>query len=211
MKGCHAIASRLMQAATAAAVLLAAGVAEAQTPPWVRIRNISYAGTGCPAGSVAENLASDYRAFTLLFDTFVAQTGANVPFAEKRKNCQVNLDLDFPNGWSFTVFTVDYRGYAALDRGVTGTQKSTYYFQGQRTGPSLATNLYGPTDRDYQIRDTLGLEAVVWSPCGEKRSLNINSQVRLEARDPNANGVMTIDSIDGELKQTYGIQWRQCR
>ncbi len=39
----------------------------------------------------------------------------------------------------------------------------------------------GPLDQDYQIRDTLGINTVVWSPCGAVRSLNINADLRLDS------------------------------
>lgn len=194
------------------ALLMSSVTSFAQSSPsYVRVRSISYAGSGCPAGTVAGNIAPDRQAFTLLFDSYYAEVGPEVPFREKRKNCQLNIALDFPQGWSFTLFSVDYRGYASLERGVVGTQQSSYYFQGQSLTARLKTNYYGPLDKDYQIRDTLGVDALVWSPCGATRSLNINSEVRLDnSRNPNGSGLMTIDSIDGVLKHIYGVRWRRC-
>jgi hypothetical protein len=184
----------------------------AEAPPYVRVRNISYAGSGCPAGSVAGNTSPDRQAFTLLFDSYIAEVGPGIPLNQKRKNCQLNIDLDFPSGWSYTIFSVDYRGYVALERNVKGTQQSSYYFQGQGRTATLKTVMNGPIDQNYQIRDTLGLTATVWSPCGAQRALNINSQLILDnARAPRASGLLTTDSIDGELKLVYGIQWQRCR
>jgi hypothetical protein len=69
----------------------------------------------------------------------------------------------------------------------------------------------GPLDQNYQIRDTLGLTALVWSPCGAQRALNINTEIRTEnTANPSGHGLMTTDSIDGEVKLIYGIQWRRC-
>lgn len=195
----------------ASVMLTTSTMSLANTPPWVQIRDISYAGSGCPVGSVAENLASDYKAFTLLFDQYFAEVGPGVPYKEKRKNCQVIVDLDFPQGWSYTIFEVDYRGYVSLDNGVQGVQKSTYYFQGQRQTAPLSTSMWGPLDKDYHIRDTLGISALVWSPCGMNRALNINSQVRVDnRRNRNGFGLMTLDSLDGQLKHIYNVRWRRC-
>lgn len=181
-------------------------------PPWATIRGMSHAGSGCPAGTVAQNLAPDLKAFTLLFDSYIAEAGPGISFAQSRKNCQILLDMNFPQGWSFSIFKVDYRGYANLDRRVTGIQKSTYYFQGQRLGPSFQTSLRGPFDNDYSRRDTLGVSALVWSPCGAQRALNINTQVRINnRRNRGGQGLMTLDSIDGQVKHIYGIRWRRCR
>lgn len=181
-------------------------------PPNVTVRGIYYAGTGCPAGSVSENLSPDFKAFTLIFDSFVAQVGPGVPFSEKRKNCQINVDLNFPSGWSFTVSNIDYRGFASLEPGVIGLQKATYYFQGQRQSSNAGTPFYGPLEKDYFVRDTLSLESAVWSPCGAQRSLNINSQVRLDnQRAPMNSGLLTTDSIDGTFETKLYLMWRPCR
>lgn len=68
---------------------------------------------------------------TLIFDQYVASQGKGISVTESRKNCQLNIALLYPSGFQYSVFSADYRGYAALDKGVNGTQKSTYYFSGQ--------------------------------------------------------------------------------
>jgi hypothetical protein len=194
-------------------LVLAATTASAfaDAPDYVEITNIVYAGSGCPAGSVAENLSPDRQAFTLLFDNYIAEVGPGVSAREKRKNCQINVSLDFPQGWTFAIADVDYRGYASLDRGVTGVQQASYYFQGEGKTGTLQTIMRGPLDKDFQIRDTLALTALVWAPCGAKRSLNINSQVRLDSNSRHAVGLLTTDSIDGSVKTIYNLKWKRCR
>jgi hypothetical protein len=184
--------------------------AEAPDPNQVHIQSIAYAGSGCPAGTVSESVAPDAKAFTLLFDSYVAEAGPGVSLAAGRKNCQIAVDLRFPQGWSYTIFDVDYRGYVQLDRGATGLQKSSYYFQGQSLGPSLQSTFTGPVDKDYHFRDSLGVDAVVYSPCGMSRALNLNTQVRVTARG-GSRALMTTDSIDGQLSHVYGIRWKRCR
>jgi hypothetical protein len=181
-------------------------------PPWVRIRSLSWGGSGCPAGTVAENLAPDFRAFTLLFDSYVAEIGPGLPLSQSRRNCQILVDLDFPQGWSYSVFNVDYRGFASLDPRVSGVQQSAYYFQGESRTARLQTTLNGPKVSDYQIRDSLVLEDLVWSPCGAQRALIINSAIRVanNSSKPDARGMLTTDSIDGEVTHIYGLQWRHC-
>jgi hypothetical protein len=184
--------------------------ARADAPAYVRVRNIAYAGTGCPAGSVAEDISPDQQAFTLLFDQYVAQTGPGVPFVQKRMNCQLNIDLDFPAGWSYSLFSVDTRGYVDLDPGVTALEQSSYYFQGSAQTATMTTNMTGPLDKDYALHDDLAVSALVWSPCGAERALNINTQVRANSFNPNANGLITVDSIDGQFKLIYGLKWQRC-
>jgi hypothetical protein len=189
-----------------------ATAAHADAPAYVRIRSISYAGTGCKAGSVSQNVSPDLQAFTLLFDNFVAQTGPGVPLSEARKNCQIAIDLDFPSGWSYSLATLDYRGFVTLDAGVSAAQTSSYYFQGQGATARLSTPMFGPHTGDWQIRDTLGVSALVYSPCGLQRALNINTSILLSSRDRNAQGLITTDSIDGQFKTLYryGLTWQRC-
>jgi len=201
----------LAKASLALVVASVGATAFAQAPDYVRVRSISYAGSGCPAGSVAENISLDKQAFTLLFDSYIAEIGPGVSVREKRKNCQLLVDLDFPQGWTYTVMDVDYRGYVSIERGVTAEQSSAYYFQGQGATARLATSMRGPKDEDFHIRDTLGLSATVWAPCGARRALNINSQINLTASNRNASGVIMQDSIDGNLTQIYNLKWKRCR
>ncbi len=183
----------------------------ADSPDYVEIKKIVYAGSGCPAGSVADNLSADKQTFTLLFDDYIAEVGPGISARNKRKNCQINVLLDFPSGWTFAIADVDYRGYASLERGVTGIQQASYYFQGEVKTGTLSTTLRGPLDKDFLIRDSLALTALVWAPCGAKRALNINSQIRLDSNSRHATGLLTTDSIDGSVKTIYNLQWKRCR
>lgn len=195
------------------ALILTSTAALSQSSPdprQVYIRQLGFAGSGCPAGTVSSNMAFDAKAFTLLFDNYVAEIGPGLPLSAGRKNCQLTIDLQYPQGWSYTVFTFDYRGYAQLDRGVSGQQQSLYYFQGSSTQVPMRSTIYGPYANDYRYRDQIGVSSLVWSPCGLRRALNINTSVTL--RGPyGARGLMTTDSIDGSVIHQYGIQWQRCR
>jgi hypothetical protein len=96
----------------------------------VQITGIAFAGSGCPAGSVSGQLSSDLTTITLLYANFVAESGKGIPASNYRKNCQLNVKLKYPSGWQFSVFKADYRGYAQIPSGDTGTCKATYYFSG---------------------------------------------------------------------------------
>ena len=195
-------------ALTTAALATVSATAHAQVPDYVRVRGITANGTGCPAGSTAINVSPDWQALTLYTDQFVAEIGPGVSIADGRKFCQVNLDLDFPAGWQYTIDSVDVRGYASLEPGVTGRIATTYYFQGQARQASLVTTLNGPYDGDYLVRDTLGLSSVVWSPCGAQRSLNFKLSLSLSSRSRSARGILTSD--DGNTFRPR-LRWQRCR
>jgi hypothetical protein len=79
---------------------------------------------------------------------FTAKVGSKTDVVESRKNCQLNLKLEYESGFSFSVYQADYSGWADLDDGVTGNVKATYYFSGQQDQVSLARDLlYGVRHR----------------------------------------------------------------
>jgi hypothetical protein len=98
----------------------------------VTIRGVTYGGTGCPQGTVSNQISSDRTIMTLIFDAYIASFGPDVKATENRKNCQINVDIQYPGGFQYSILSADYRGYAAIQKGVTGTLKSTYYFSGSQ-------------------------------------------------------------------------------
>ncbi|KXX81419.1 hypothetical protein MMYC01_202670 [Madurella mycetomatis] len=96
----------------------------------VQITGLAFAGSGCPAGTVSGQLSTDLTTLTLLYAEFVAQAGNGISPSNYRKNCQLNVKIRYPQGWQFSVFKADYRGYAQIPDGDTGTCKATYYFSG---------------------------------------------------------------------------------
>jgi len=175
----------------------------------VYVESISYGGTGCPQGTVGQSISDDRTVFTLIFDSFVASIGPGVPVTENRKNCQINVNLHIPQGWSYTIADVTYRGYVQLAAGHTATQSSLYYFSGSTQQARASTNFSGPAAKDYTIGDRLDLNALVWCECNAVVPVNINSQVRIVG-DASKQGQITTDSIDGKVTHIYGLQWKQC-
>ena len=178
-------------------------------PEYVKFRNISYNGTGCPLGTVSKNISLDRQAFTLAFSDYVAETGPGISRRDGYRNCIVSIDLYFPGGWQWAVTKFDYRGYASLDKSILGTQKTRYWFQGHPHGEAESV-IVGPYDDDYHFTDYV--ETHTWSPCGATRALNINSDIRLNNRRNRwGSGLMTLDSLDGSVSWEFGIAWRPCR
>ncbi|KAH8892400.1 hypothetical protein GQ53DRAFT_822622 [Thozetella sp. PMI_491] len=177
----------------------------------VSIGGIAYAGSGCPAGSVAGQISTDLTTVTLLYDSFVAQAGSGISASNYRKNCQLNVKIKYPSGWQFSVFKADYRGYAQIPSGDTGTCKATYYFSGDSKQISSTTTLKGPFDDNYIKTDQFGVESTVWSPCGQEGLLNINSEVRLSPPDATKPALLTVDSTDLKFTQIHYLQWQTCK
>ena len=79
-----------------------------------------------------------------MFETFVDQGGSRFSTKDVRKNCNINLDLHYPNGWSYSVFFADVRGYASLPVGVVAEYSASIHFTG-RVGQILnLASIEGP-------------------------------------------------------------------
>ncbi|KAF2822677.1 hypothetical protein CC86DRAFT_385600 [Ophiobolus disseminans] len=203
----------LALAPLAAALPALPGQELGEAPPagQVKIRGVSYGGTGCPQGTMSSQISNDRSIVTLIFDSYIASIGPGVPVTEQRKNCQLNVDLEYPGGFQYSILSADYRGYSSIQKGVTGTLKSTYYFSGQTAQSSTEYKFEGPATGDYLKHDEADSTSIVWSPCGAAGMLNINSQVRLESKVSAATGLLTTDSTDLKFTQVVYVQWQKCK
>ncbi|RDL33797.1 Uncharacterized protein BP5553_08165 [Venustampulla echinocandica] len=183
----------------------------APNPSQVTINSITYGGTGCPQGSVGSYISPDRLTFTLIFDSFMASIGPGVPITSSRANCQLNINLQYPSGFQYSVLDTQFRGYADLGAGVTGVQSATYYFSGSATQASTSTTFKGPISSDYLVEDAIPFTSTIWSPCGAALPLNINSQVRLTSTNSASSGLLTQDSVDGKVSFVVGVQWQTCK
>lgn len=180
-------------------------------PPYVNGQpNPSYGGTGCPSGTARAVVSPDRTSFTMIFDNYIAQAGAGGHPMIDRKNCQILVNLDVPQGWTYSIARMDYRGFYSLGAGATGSQQATYYFQGNLQQASLRSNFVGPTQGNYLFSDTLGLNALVWAPCGARVGVNINTSLLAQVNNPSTYAYLTTDSADGSVKTTFALQWQKC-
>jgi hypothetical protein len=186
--------------------------AEAPDPHELYFRDeITYGGTGCPQGSVSTAISPDGQAVTMTFDQYFAEVGPDTP-PVVRQFCNINLPMNIPPGWQYSLVELDYRGYLYLDPNVEARQTSEYYFQGQQ-GPSFSSVWYGAQDRDFDFSDIIGLETHnwAWSPCGEQRHLTVKTSMVLNnRRNRHGFGYTTTDSIDAEISQVYAVVWQRC-
>ncbi|MDQ3234176.1 MAG: DUF4360 domain-containing protein [Pseudobdellovibrionaceae bacterium] len=180
----------------------------------ITIKKIQYNGTGCPLGTVAKNISEDKTAFTLTFSEFVAEAGPGISLSAGRKNCVATLVLDVPAGWQYSIGSFFYRGFMDLDQGIKAEHSASYFLEGQGKTGTFASSKWGPYESDYVYNDKVGISSAVWSPCGVERALNINTSIRVSNTNagafPSAQGLITNDSIDGQITQVWGLTWRRC-
>lgn len=95
-------------------------------------RGLVLSGSGCPQGSVAALLSGDGQIVTIGFDKYIASTGSGILATENRKSCQVFFNLYYPQGWSYTLATTDFRGYIDQDQSCTTNLGVTNFFSGDQ-------------------------------------------------------------------------------
>lgn len=97
-------------------------------PSQITISQTSFSGNGCPQDTVSTSYSSDKTLVTFGFDSFQTYIGPGTTVADRSKNCQLHLTLNYPGGFQYSLVDSTYHGYAQMDTGVTGTFYSTYYF-----------------------------------------------------------------------------------
>jgi hypothetical protein len=170
-------------------------------------------GSGCPPGSAALAVSPDNTAFTVTYSTYLAQVGVGAKPTDYRKNCQLNVLVHVPQGFTYAINRVDYRGFASLSAGATGKQLASYYFQGSPNTDIRTHNFSGKLEDNWQTSDETDIAVVEYAPCGAMRNLNINTELRVSAgtSDPKkTTSFLAMDSTDGSITTTYHFHWKHC-
>lgn len=175
----------------------------------LRLGQPQNAGTGCPSGTTAAVLSPDQKSLSILFDSYVAQTNVSQGKAADRKNCTIGIPVHVPQGYSISLFQVDYRGYTLVPWGGSVRFSSEYFFAGSR-GPRRVESFIGPVDDDFLFTNYVAAEALVWSPCGAETNLRINTSLVAQANRYGEDTLASLDSADITAGVIYHIQWRRC-
>lgn len=190
-------------------VLFALLMATAAHADDIRLGEPAYGGTGCPAGSASVALSPDQKEISILFDSYVVEAGGSKSF--DRKNCNIAVPVHVPNGYSVSVFAIDYRGFAGIPNGGRATLAVDYFLAGQGRGYRTSKTFRGPMAGDYLKSDDLGLEAVVWTACGANTILRANTSMLVQSNARREQALATVDSADIQAGLIYHLQWRRCK
>ncbi|RKS76690.1 uncharacterized protein DUF4360 [Actinomadura pelletieri DSM 43383] len=205
-------AGMLAMTAVTVAPAAASGQVLAHGPDGVTVDVATVNGSGCPIGSAAVALSESSETFTVTYSEHLARVGGNSKPTDERRNCQLNLRVHVPQGFVYAISQVDYRGYISLRKGASASLISSYYFQGDSRTRHYQRKFSGPLEMNYQSTDMLDVTELVWSPCGEQRNFNINTQLLVDigTSDKSEISFISLDSTDGNIKTTYHFTWKRC-
>jgi hypothetical protein len=176
----------------------------------IRLGQPAYGGTGCPQGSASAALSPDQKTLSILFDQYLVEAGKNNGRTVDRKSCNIAIPVHVPQGYSISLFKVDYRGFNSLPQGARSRFNVSYFFAGQ-SGPTFSKDFYGPQNQDYFISNDVVAASQVWSPCGADTNLRVNSDLMTQTNGYRENTLSTVDSADIKAGLVYHVQWRRCQ
>ncbi|OIK04528.1 DUF4360 domain-containing protein [Streptomyces monashensis] len=190
----------------------ASGVFDNPPPDKIVIDVATVNGSGCPAGTAAVAVSPDNTAFTVTYSSYLAQAGGNSDPTAFRRNCQLDLIVHVPQGFTYAIASADYRGFLSLQPGASATQKASYYFQGSPDTVPKTHPFSGAFNDNWEATDSTDVAQLVWAPCGVERNFNINTELRVNAgtQSPGKVSFMTMDSTDGDISTVYHMAWKQC-
>jgi len=149
----------------------------------------------------------------LIFSEFIAAMGPSIAPTEKTKRCLINFNLEISQGWQFTIFQVDYRGYADLDIGTTGQHNTSYFFVDSASTKRInaVQKFTAPFKSDFTSQHNIGLTSPLWSNCATtSQTLTLDTSLALEGLSEK-QAVLSLDSIDAEaVPQKFHLAWRRC-
>ncbi|RJQ66885.1 DUF4360 domain-containing protein [Pseudonocardiaceae bacterium YIM PH 21723] len=193
----------LAQPVTAAAI-------DAPPPGSITVNVVTVNGSGCRPGTATVAVSGDRKSFTVTYSEYLAKAGRGTTSTDRRKDCQLNLEVHVPEGHTYAIQKVDYRGFASLTRGASGNLDASYYFAGLSPTQQRGHRLTGPKSDNWQFTDQSDIETMIYKPCGEDRNFNIKTALRANARQTAEQSFLSIDSTDVDFSSRYYFAWKRC-
>jgi hypothetical protein len=203
---------RLLLLAALTSVFVSTGVASAETPPpdQIVLDVVSVNGSGCPQGTADVRMLSDNTGFRVTYRQFVASAGGSADPTDFRKNCQINVLVHVPQGFTFAIAEADYRGRARLEAGASALQRTNYYFQGSADNNYVDHTFAGPLNSNWATTDRTPVAELVYAPCGEFRGINLNTELRVYEGASAKTSSMSMRATDGNVDTLFHFAWKQC-
>jgi hypothetical protein len=176
----------------------------------LKLGEASYGGTGCPAGSASVSLAPDQKSLSILFDSYVAESGYTTGRTVDRKSCNIVIPVKVPQGFSVSIFQVDYRGFNAVPANGASTRFNAEYFWAGIRGPKISRIFRGPLNDNFTVSDELLTTALVWAPCGKSVNLRVNTSMVAISNQNFDQTMGAVDSADVSGGIIYHLQFRRC-
>jgi hypothetical protein len=153
----------------------------------IKLTNVAAAGAGCQEVAKEAQLVSNGQLVIIHAANGMEATSDSL--RDRRKACQIILDLETPEGQTYVVKQVFGHAHASVDQGVTASADVTLYFQGALEETVISDQLQGPAD------DILWLSRYFYfpiqAPCAQRRALNVKVSARITGEE--GSGIAYLD------------------
>jgi uncharacterized protein DUF4360 len=146
-------------------------------PPHFTVRLLTVNGSGCPYGTAAVSAAPDESEFKVTYDQYTASAGDGASPINFRKNCQFNVLVSVPPGWTYGIASQRYRGFVKLGPGARAVIQTSYYFSGLSGTYRQGHPLSGPVSTSYVFDDRPPV--IRWVPCHFAGTVNVNTSLQV--------------------------------
>ncbi len=182
----------------------------------ISLISAEYQGSGCPQGQVSVTMTPNGSAFSILYDAFDLRVDKNITVA--RASCRVVLHVKKPRKTGFRIENAEFRGFVALDAGVSASQ-NVKVMVGPNQGHQKLSAEFGSQIWQGPIAENYNLSAVRpvnkkppvldCVPPKENTDIVIDSQIQVTSAGGEF-GQLTVDSVDGVLVQKFNVTWVNC-
>ncbi|WP_433260551.1 DUF4360 domain-containing protein [Actinosynnema sp. CS-041913] len=176
----------------------------------MRVEAVTANGSGCPAGTA--EVSTGTNTFSVSYRAFFAQAGGGAGEVDFRKNCQLNVRVSLPPGYTYGLARTSYNGFAHLEAGATALHRVNFYFQGSTSSTTLNYPFSGPTNDEWRTSYRPDRDEIVYSPCGDDRNLNINAELRVDVgtSDRSKRSFILAEASRGAIHAKYDFTTKSC-
>jgi hypothetical protein len=183
-------------------------------PADVSILNIEGSGTGCPdpdPGLFGYEITEDRKTLLVLFPDMQL----NHPPGEvlQQRNCSLHVHVDAPDGWQFSLASIETLGIAVLPDKTWGEHSTVYSIEGSGTVGVFKSRFHGPVGLENYHSTTFEIpaEGTAWSGCGQAPIVSVDSGLKLNAAGAPADAsTFANHGRDNRSRIYLRWQWRPC-
>jgi hypothetical protein len=173
-------------------------------------------GSGCPVGSVTVVPYPDSTGIVLSYSSFYVQRGGTSTVVQGYENCNLDIRMGVPPGFTFAISKAVYYGYAYVLRGATARLVAKYNFQGQKPFSSNhIINTTSPFDDNWTVIDQFEVPNLTWAPCGQDIILTDAFELRVQPYGPSSNpadvSFVTVNKSDHSVRTELNFVWQPCK
>ncbi len=177
-----------------------------EVPVGAEIRQLTYAGSLCPAGTISPEDKRVGSNLELYFDSFIVEAGnPSIPRQSARKVCSLLIDVKVPAGWTFAIESFKTEAtYVNLAKNSSAEVRVMAPIRSGGDISRLIANVRGPKDSDFDLQSPVA-KPVVFHSCGVPRAFSMNVEAKV-----GPNGMLTGDSVDRPVSINFKLVWKKC-